>query len=173
MARSPTEKQIAYLIDLGYSGEMPTTLMQASVAIDAMKSGRGKAGAQRAILAQRRREKGKQYGCGSLIFAAVLFWLGYAVVMPMLNPPPKPLPVQQPVIQPDPIVEPAAPEKQSEPFREWSNKSGKFKVEARFVRQSGGKVTIEKRDGKQTMVEIEKLNEADQGYLKTMDVTPE
>ncbi len=43
--------------------------------------------------------------------------------------------------------------------------SGKFKLEAKFVAQDRGKVTLEDKNGKRFQIEINKLSTADQKYL--------
>lgn len=53
-------------------------------------------------------------------------------------------------------------------MRTWSDKSGKFKIKAKFVESSGGKVVLEKEDGSQVAVPLEKLSEADQKAVADM-----
>lgn len=52
--------------------------------------------------------------------------------------------------------------------REWSDSSGKFKVEASLVTVKDGKVYLEKTDGKVTTVELGKLSQADLDYLQSL-----
>jgi hypothetical protein len=46
-------------------------------------------------------------------------------------------------------------------IRTWTDSTGKFKVTAKFVRVSDGKVTLEREDGSQVEIPLEKLSEAD------------
>jgi WD40 repeat protein len=46
--------------------------------------------------------------------------------------------------------------------RTWSDKTGKFKIEASFVELKDGKVKLRKEDGKEVSVDLDKLSEADQ-----------
>jgi len=46
--------------------------------------------------------------------------------------------------------------------RTWADKSGKFTIKAKFVELSNGKVILEREDGKQLTIALEKLSEADQ-----------
>ncbi|HVX14141.1 MAG TPA: trypsin-like peptidase domain-containing protein [Pirellulales bacterium] len=47
-------------------------------------------------------------------------------------------------------------------LRTWSNKSGKFKIKAKFVELKNDSVTLEKEDGETVTVALDKLSEADQ-----------
>src|SRR5262249_26433863 len=49
--------------------------------------------------------------------------------------------------------------------RTWTDTTGNFKLEARFVAQDKGKVTLEGKDGKCFEIEIAKLSAADQKHL--------
>ena len=49
-----------------------------------------------------------------------------------------------------------------EPVRTWTDSTGKFKLQARFVSEEAGKVTLEKEDGSQLEIELSKLSAADQ-----------
>jgi hypothetical protein len=51
-------------------------------------------------------------------------------------------------------------------IRTWSDSSGQFNIEARFVSLKAGKVTLAKEDGTQIEVELTKLGAADQAYAK-------
>lgn len=55
----------------------------------------------------------------------------------------------------------AAEKAASRLMREWSSKSGNFTTQAKFVTRAGNKITLEKEDGKQITLELEKLSEAD------------
>jgi WD40 repeat protein len=50
-------------------------------------------------------------------------------------------------------------------FREWSDASGKFRVEAKLIQIADKRVTLERKDGRQVTVPIERLSGADQAYL--------
>jgi hypothetical protein len=49
--------------------------------------------------------------------------------------------------------------------RTWTDSTGKFKIEARFVAQDKGKVTLEGKDGKRFEIEVTKLSAEDQKHL--------
>lgn len=49
--------------------------------------------------------------------------------------------------------------------RTWTDSTGKFKIEAKFVAQDKGKVTLEGKDGKRFEIEVSKLSAADQKHL--------
>jgi WD40 repeat protein len=53
--------------------------------------------------------------------------------------------------------------------REWSDSSGKFKVQAELVAVRSGKVILEKADGSVISVPLDRLSAADQEYLKSLD----
>ncbi len=52
-------------------------------------------------------------------------------------------------------------------LREFTDLTGKFKVQARLLRVNGDKAVLEKSDGKEIEVPLEKLSEADQEYVKS------
>ena len=52
------------------------------------------------------------------------------------------------------------------PRREWSDPSGKFRVQAELVSVRGDKVILEKADGSIVTVPIEKLCQADRDFIK-------
>lgn len=56
----------------------------------------------------------------------------------------------------------------AEEFRTWSDATGKYKIKAKFVELSGGKVTLEREDGTQVAIPISKLGEADKTFLLEM-----
>lgn len=53
-----------------------------------------------------------------------------------------------------------------EAYRSWSDKSGKFEVQAKLVRQDDSSAKLLKKDGRVITVPIRVLSEADQEYLK-------
>lgn len=56
--------------------------------------------------------------------------------------------------------------------RTWSDASGRFKIEAKLVSQKDGKVKLERTDGKTIEIELAKLSEADQKYIKELKNNP-
>jgi hypothetical protein len=58
-------------------------------------------------------------------------------------------------------------------MRTWSDKSGKFKIKAKLVESSGNKVVLEKEDGSQVTIPLDKLNEADQKAVADMGSSSE
>ena len=50
-------------------------------------------------------------------------------------------------------------------MRTWTDATGKFKVQAKFVEMTDGKVTLERADGKRVVVPLTKLSEADRKYV--------
>lgn len=55
------------------------------------------------------------------------------------------------------------------PARSWSDKTGKFNIEARLVKRDEGKVLLKRTDGSTVAVPIDKLSDADQTYLKEQE----
>jgi hypothetical protein len=57
---------------------------------------------------------------------------------------------------------------QAEPvvMRTWTSRSGNFSVQAKYLSADETTVTIEKENGKKTIVEISKLSEPDQKYIE-------
>src|SRR5687768_5590778 len=53
--------------------------------------------------------------------------------------------------------------------REWTDASGKFKVEAELVAVRNGKAILEKPDGSVISVPVDKLSAADQEFLKSRE----
>lgn len=51
-------------------------------------------------------------------------------------------------------------------FRTWTDNTGKFSVEAKFIKRTMGKVTLEKRDGSKIDLSIDRLSDDDQKYVK-------
>lgn len=55
--------------------------------------------------------------------------------------------------------------KREQSFRTWTDATGQFKIEARMAGYIDGQVTLEKRDGSETVLPIEKLSAADQQFI--------
>lgn len=53
--------------------------------------------------------------------------------------------------------------------REWSDASGKFRIEAELIAVRNGKAVLEKADGSIISVPVEKLSAADQAHLKSLE----
>jgi hypothetical protein len=53
-------------------------------------------------------------------------------------------------------------------IRNWTDISGKHKIEAEFVKFADGKVTLKKKDGQEVSLLLEKLSEADQDIAKSL-----
>ncbi len=53
-------------------------------------------------------------------------------------------------------------------MRTWSDKTGKFKIQAKLTESSGGKVVLEREDGSQMTIPLDKLSEADQKFVADM-----
>jgi S1-C subfamily serine protease len=53
-------------------------------------------------------------------------------------------------------------------FRTWTDKSGKYKFEAKLVERTGDKVVLKNRDGKVITVVLTALSQADQDHLKAL-----
>lgn len=62
-------------------------------------------------------------------------------------------------------AEPAAPDT---PVRKWSDKTGKFTIDARYDSTNGDKVVLIKTDGKRIEVPLAKLSDEDGSYLKKL-----
>jgi hypothetical protein len=58
------------------------------------------------------------------------------------------------------------PSQQTPMIRKWTDKSGKFSVEAKFASRIGEKVTLEKPDGSTIEINVTVLSEDDQAYIK-------
>lgn len=50
-------------------------------------------------------------------------------------------------------------------MRTWTDATGKYKVQAKFVELVEGKVTLERADGKRVVVPLDRLSEADRKYV--------
>ena len=61
---------------------------------------------------------------------------------------------------------PKMPAKTQAALRTWTSVTGKFKIEARFVRLEDDVLTLERKSGQTLNVSIEKLSEADRAYAK-------
>lgn len=57
------------------------------------------------------------------------------------------------------------PKATKSPYHTWTDVTGSFKVEARFVRRTDDTVVLERRDGKEVAVPIAKLSKKDRAYL--------
>src|SRR6476620_3756524 len=57
-------------------------------------------------------------------------------------------------------------------LRTWTDATGKFKVEARFVSQEKDKVTLKDKDGKLFEIEAKKLSAEDQKHLVELAKMP-
>ncbi len=62
--------------------------------------------------------------------------------------------------------EQGAGEASGEPFREFQDNTGKFRVDAKFLEVNGDDVVLEKRDGSSIRVPLDRLSEADQKYIR-------
>jgi hypothetical protein len=88
-------------------------------------------------------------------------------------PSPAPQEVAQSDPQPAAEAEPKAPATGGDTRRRlWSDTSGKFKILARLAAADGGNVTLEKTDGTNVVVPLDKLSDADQEYVKKLDLQP-
>ena len=67
---------------------------------------------------------------------------------------------------------PAAPPVAPNPVRKWTDRTGKFAVNARLLKQDSERVVLEKEDGKTVEVPIAKLSEADVKLLREIDENP-
>jgi len=63
----------------------------------------------------------------------------------------------------------AAPTKQTDAeYRQWTDSTGRHRIEARFSGVAGGKAALKKRDGQETSVPLEKLSLADQCHVAVL-----
>jgi hypothetical protein len=51
-------------------------------------------------------------------------------------------------------------------YRTWSDRSGKFRIKAKLRSVAGGKVSLERHDGKIIEVPLDKLSEADRQFIE-------
>lgn len=54
-------------------------------------------------------------------------------------------------------------------LRTWSDATGKFKIQGKFVSNEKGKITLEKPDGTEMEIDIKKLSAADQKYVADLE----
>ncbi len=54
------------------------------------------------------------------------------------------------------------------PPRTWTDKSGRFSIEATFVSEENGVVKLLRKDGKQANIPLDKLSDADQAFIRQM-----
>lgn len=66
----------------------------------------------------------------------------------------------QPAQKPDP-----EPPKPKHELREWTDATGKHTIKATFLRLGAGKVTLLKENGKEVVMSINKLSQADRDYI--------
>ncbi len=60
----------------------------------------------------------------------------------------------------------------AEDVRTWADKTGKYKIQAKFVELSDNKVTLEREDGTRTTIPLDKLSEADQKFVADIQANP-
>ena len=53
-------------------------------------------------------------------------------------------------------------------LRTWTDRSGKFSIEAEFVGAKDGKVRLRKDDGAKVSISLKKLSEADRKFVRRM-----
>jgi WD40 repeat protein len=53
-------------------------------------------------------------------------------------------------------------------YRQWSDREGKFSIEAEFIAFKDGKIYLEKKDGSALSFPVDKLSRADREYLRTL-----
>lgn len=56
--------------------------------------------------------------------------------------------------------------------RTWTDSTGKFKIQAEFVSEQNGNVTLRQTDGSEVEIPVNKLSKPDQDYLKTQRDNP-
>lgn len=61
------------------------------------------------------------------------------------------------------------PQLQAAETRTWSDATGKFKIQAKFVSIENGKVTLEKSDGTELEIDLKKLCAADQKFVSDLE----
>ncbi len=57
-------------------------------------------------------------------------------------------------------------------LRTWSDATGRFKIEAKLISNKEGKVKLERADGKSVEIDVAKLSEEDQKFLKEIELNP-
>jgi hypothetical protein len=60
------------------------------------------------------------------------------------------------------------PAKADEEVRTWTDASGKYKIEARYIGTTGTKITLERPNGKRTEIEVKQLSAGDQKYVESL-----
>lgn len=79
----------------------------------------------------------------------------------------------QPAGKSQPTMRPAkpsrtVPNRKEHEFRSWTDNTAQFSIEARFVSYANGKVTLEKKDGSETVVPMERLSPEDQQWVSKL-----
>ncbi|MFC1596577.1 thermonuclease family protein [Planctomycetota bacterium] len=77
---------------------------------------------------------------------------------------PAPEPESEPEHEPEPETKPLVQPQTA--YRNWTNKSGEFRVEAAFVSMAMGKVKLRKADGEEVTLPWEQLSAADQQWIE-------
>jgi hypothetical protein len=183
MDEPATEKQIAFLKHLGYKGKTKKlSKWEASDLIDELKDTK-----------ESGKIPGKRTGCSGclvvLVIVGIAIWLfsdSSTVSKKPISKPVEPLMVQE--VQPPLPTDDAGFEKEPPPaenpspsppqvkapvsskpkpgFRTFTDATGKFKTEARYLGLVGDQISLEKRDGKISKLPLEKLSEKDQKWVK-------
>jgi hypothetical protein len=60
---------------------------------------------------------------------------------------------------------PATDKPSAEVFRVWTDRTGQFQIEAKYLGVEGGKVRLQRRDGRIVSVPLDSLSEADQRFI--------
>ncbi|MDO5113083.1 MAG: SHD1 domain-containing protein [Planctomycetia bacterium] len=60
----------------------------------------------------------------------------------------------------------------AEEMRTWTDKSGKFQIEAEFLSRDGSKIRLRLANGKRTSIPIQKLSEEDREYIESLEENP-
>lgn len=60
----------------------------------------------------------------------------------------------------------------AEEIRTWTDQTGRFKIEAKFVDQNEGKIKLQRSDGRIFEIDLLKLSKADQNYVKELEKSP-
>lgn len=67
---------------------------------------------------------------------------------------------------------PFAPNDGLDVMREWADATGKYKIEAKFIKYDGTNITLERKDGRQVTLALAKLSKADQDFVKAARSAP-
>ena len=59
-----------------------------------------------------------------------------------------------------------------EEVRTWTDASGKYKIEARYIGTKGTKVTLEQPNGKKIEIELKQFSADDQKRIESLDANP-